>query len=108
MGTCILAQCAVPICEFMWIHVEGDAWLTGTIREFPNTRTHIYIQYHSGHFQVIGFSFYNNAMYEKQGYKKGIEENLRLMDMFYPGWIMRLYFDINGENKRLLKGIKVE
>ena len=50
---------------------------------------------------MIGFSFYSNArnpsLMEKKGYMDGIAGNLNLMEKFYPGWIMRLYFDLNGE-----------
>ena len=34
---------------------------------------------------------------EQKGYMEGIAGNLDLMEKFYPGWIMRLYFDLHGE-----------
>ena len=47
---------------------------------------------------------------ESKGYVEGIAGNLDLMEKFYPGWVMRLYFDVDGEqdqnptNSPLLKG----
>ena len=49
---------------------------------------------------------------EKKGYMDGIAGNLELMEKFYPGWVMRLYFDLDGEKdlnssvNPLLKGDK--
>ena len=46
---------------------------------------------------------------EKKGYMDGIAGNLNLMEKFYPGWVMRLYFDLDGEQNQsspLLKGGK--
>ena len=64
--------------------------------------------------QVIGFSFYSNAttssQMEKKGYFDGIAGNLNLMEKFYPGWVMQLYFDLDWEQDQnstvnpLLKG----
>ena len=33
----------------------------------------------------------------RKGYMDGIAGNLNLLEKFYPGWIMRLYFDLSGE-----------
>ena len=53
--------------------------------------------------KVVGFSFYNypNAGFwhswwknKRKGFFQGIIGNLELMPIFYPGWIMRLYFDL--------------
>ena len=50
---------------------------------------------------MIGFSFYSNArnpsLMARKGYMDGIAGNLNLLEKFYPGWIMRLYFDLSGE-----------
>ena len=51
--------------------------------------------------KVVGFSFYGDmsTKYSKaKGYLAGIKGNLDLMEEFYPGWIMRLYFDLEPEN----------
>ena len=47
--------------------------------------------------KVIGFSFYHNKEYKSfnaKGYIEGIRGNIEIMDKFYPGWIMRLYYDL--------------
>jgi hypothetical protein len=31
----------------------------------------------------------------RQGYFTGIAENLKLLPVFFPGWVMRLYFDLD-------------
>ena len=47
---------------------------------------------------------------EKKGYMEGIAGNLNLMEKFYPGWVMQLYFDLDWEQDQntavnpLLKG----
>ena len=50
---------------------------------------------------MIGFSFYSNArnpsLMTKKGYMDGIAGNLNLLEKLYSGWIMRLYFDLSGE-----------
>jgi len=51
--------------------------------------------------KIVGFSFYGdiNSNIEKvKGYFEGIGENLKLMPMHYPGWIMRLYFDLDRKD----------
>ena len=48
--------------------------------------------------KIIGFSFYGNIdsdYSKKKGYFEGIVGNLELMPKFYPGWTMRLYYDLD-------------
>ncbi|XP_059090103.1 uncharacterized protein LOC131885916 [Tigriopus californicus] len=50
------------------------------------------------HQRVVGFSFYGDSRspkHKSKQYYQGIIDNLGLMNKFYPGWIMRLYFDLN-------------
>lgn len=50
------------------------------------------------HQKIVGFSFYgdiNTDYSKKKGYFEGIVGNLELMNQFYPGWIMRLYYDLD-------------
>ncbi len=50
---------------------------------------------------MVSFSFYGdvNAAYaKKKGYFDGIVGNLQLMPTFYPGWTMRLYFDLDADD----------
>jgi hypothetical protein len=37
-----------------------------------------------------------------KGYFEGIKENLKMMPVLYPGWVMRLYFDLD-QNDPVLK-----
>ena len=39
----------------------------------------------------------------KKGYFEGIVENLRLMQKYYPGWIMRLYYNMDKSDPVLAK-----
>ena len=51
--------------------------------------------------KVVGFSFYANVNSKKskvRGYFQGIRANLELMKRFYPGWQMRVYFDLDEGN----------
>ena len=51
--------------------------------------------------RVIGFSIYGNEKSESvrvKGYFAGIKGNLDLMEKYYPGWTMRLYFDLPPES----------
>ena len=32
------------------------------------------------------------------GYFEGIAENLELMQTYYPGWIMRVYYDLEDDD----------
>ena len=55
-------------------------------------------------FKVIGFSFYgdvNSDRSKRKGYFEGILANLKLIPKFYPGWTMRLYHDLNGNDPLL-------
>jgi len=50
------------------------------------------------HQKIVGFSFYgdvNSDYSKKKGYFEGIIGNLELMPKFYPGWVMRLYYDLD-------------
>ena len=50
------------------------------------------------HQKVISFSFYgdiNSDRSKMKGYFEGIVGNLKLIPKFYPGWIMRLYYDLD-------------
>ena len=47
--------------------------------------------------KVIGFSIYgdmNSNHSRAKGYFEGISENLSLISIYYPGWLMRLYHDV--------------
>ena len=51
--------------------------------------------------KIIGFSLFrnNDANFEKErGYFEGIEPNLKSMASYYPGWIMRVYFDLDSDD----------
>jgi len=51
--------------------------------------------------KVVGFSFYgdiNTPKNKKKGYFEGIVGNLELMPTYYPGWIMRLYYDLDDKD----------
>ncbi len=51
--------------------------------------------------KVVGFSFYGDLNSDKmkiKGYFEGIVGNLELMRTFYPGWTMRLYFDLDDSH----------
>ncbi len=51
--------------------------------------------------KIVGFSFYgdiNSNIAKVKGYFEGIGENLKLMPTRYPGWIMRLYFDLDKKD----------
>ena len=59
------------------------------------------------HQKVISFSFYgdiNSDRSKMKGYFEGIVGNLKLIPKFYPGWIMRLYYDLD-KNDPILKDI---
>jgi hypothetical protein len=58
----------------------------------------------SPHQRVIGFSFYgdtNSDHSKMRGYFNGIQANLELIPKFYPGWTIRLYFDLSKTDKLL-------
>ena len=47
--------------------------------------------------KVVAFSFYgdmSDSRAMRQGYFEGIKENVDLIYIFYPGWTMRLYYDL--------------
>jgi len=47
--------------------------------------------------KVVGFSFYGNPNSTKgkeRKYFQGIKENLELLPKHYPGWIIRVYYDL--------------
>jgi len=49
------------------------------------------------HQRTIGFSFYGDPRtprHKSKQYFQGISENLNLLPRFYPGWTMRLYYDL--------------
>ena len=61
------------------------------------------------HQRVIGFSFYEkrdsyflerrkNDSFQYPDYFSGIEKNLQLMPSHYPGWIVRLYYDLHSDD----------
>ena len=58
--------------------------------------------FHRGKGQkVVGFTFYgdvNSNQSKSRGYMEGIKENLDLMPKYYPGWIMRVYFDLDPKH----------
>lgn len=57
--------------------------------------------------RVVGFSFYGDISSDysqKKGYFEGIEANLDLMPKYYPGWQMRIYFDLD-ERDPILKDL---
>ena len=54
------------------------------------------------HQKVVAFTYYdpksvNNEKKFSRKYFEGIEENLKLIKKFYPGWIMRLYYQVDTE-----------
>ena len=67
-----------------------------------NQTTCSYDAYRRGpHQKIIGFSFYGNldADYsKKKGYFEGIIGNLKLVPKLYPGWTMRLYYDLDKKD----------
>jgi len=51
--------------------------------------------------KIIGYSFYGDieaAHEDKKDYFLGIYENLKLMPKLYPGWIMRVYVDLDEKD----------
>jgi len=54
--------------------------------------------------KVVGFSFYgdpNTPKHKAKKYFTGIEENLSSLPVFYPGWVMRLYYDLQPGDQLL-------
>ena len=56
--------------------------------------------------KVIGFSFFDGDSFKMEHgegnrhFFDGILSNLKLIPQFYPGWIMRLYHDLNENDSR--------
>jgi len=47
--------------------------------------------------KVVGFSYYGDShsvQHKSKGYLQGIKDNLKALPKFYPGWVMRLYYDL--------------
>ena len=47
--------------------------------------------------KVVAFSFYgnpNSTQVQERKYFQGIKANLNQMPMYYPGWVLRLYYDL--------------
>eukprot|EP00095_Tigriopus_kingsejongensis_P000913 snap_masked-scaffold186_size273091-processed-gene-1.3 protein:Tk00913 transcript:snap_masked-scaffold186_size273091-processed-gene-1.3-mRNA-1 annotation:"hypothetical protein DAPPUDRAFT_320085" len=68
---------------------------------FPDTTCSLAAFERGDHQKVVAFSFYGDARSEKhkaKEYFQGIEKNLSLMGKYYPGWTMRLYFDLQSES----------
>ena len=56
--------------------------------------------------KVAAFSFYMDEMNPRtrgRGYFQGIQANLDLMLKYYPGWRMRLYFDLEENDPNMEK-----
>lgn len=53
--------------------------------------------------KVIAFSFYDGKKEKifKQNYFEGIAPNVQSAMRFYPGWVMRLYLDLNTNQGQL-------
>lgn len=54
--------------------------------------------------RVIGFSFYgnpNSKLGKFRKYFQGIKDNLELVPKFYPGWNIRLYYDLDDDDPLL-------
>ena len=54
----------------------------------------------------MGFSYYNNIenpSAKQKKYLDGIKGNLDLMPILYPGWIMRLYINLEAKDKSSLQ-----
>ena len=51
--------------------------------------------------KIISFSFYgspNSTKGKERKYFQGIEDNLRLLPRHYPGWTIRVYYDLEQED----------
>ncbi len=56
--------------------------------------------------KIVAFSFFfpkDPGKEKTRGYFKGIQDNLSLMHRYYPGWTMRLYFDIDQNDFFMMK-----
>jgi hypothetical protein len=57
--------------------------------------------------QVVAYSFYGSptaARHKAKQYFAGIVENLALLPRLYPGWVMRLYYDLEPEDDPVVAG----
>ena len=53
------------------------------------------------HQKIIGFSFYTNkdtSLHKARKYFQGITDNLKQIPELYPGWILRLYYDMEPDH----------
>ena len=70
---------------------------------FFNETTCSYNAYQRGSGQrIVAFSYYNNIenpSAKQKKYLDGIKGNLDLMPILYPGWIMRLYINLEAKDK---------
>ena len=51
--------------------------------------------------QTIGFTFYGNPdskLAKERKYFQGIIDNLKLIPKLYPGWVLRLYYDLKPDH----------
>jgi len=51
--------------------------------------------------KIIGFSYYgdfHSAGHKAKKYFEGIQNNVNLLPKFYPGWIIRLYYDLDQDD----------
>jgi len=56
--------------------------------------------------KIIGFSYYGDsrsAHHKEKKYFEGIQNNLNLLPKFYPGWTIRLYYDLDQDDPILPK-----
>ena len=54
-----------------------------------------------GLIQTIGFTFYGNPdskLAKERKYFQGIIDNLKLIPELYPGWVLRLYYDLKPDH----------
>jgi len=71
---------------------------------YENTTCSKSAYYRGPNQKVIAFTIYGDARssrHEEQQYYQGIEENLKLMARYYPGWSMRLYYDLDAQGKQM-------
>jgi hypothetical protein len=57
--------------------------------------------------QVVAYSFYGSpaaARHKAKKYFAGIVENVALLPRLYPGWVMRLYYDLDPEDDPVVAG----
>jgi len=122
ISLCFLSSYLVIIFQTKLVQNKGitDGEETGFILEHCGCRRHLkgvkanppnitykqttcsYDAYRRGpHQKIVGFSFYGNINSDyskKKGYFDGIVGNLELMPKFYPGWTMRLYYDLDKKD----------